>query len=129
MKRILKFAAFTCLLCGVLFYVSAAIVVRPLYRQVSTHNHLLNVGYACSQYVTQEREFPRSVIDLYEGPRTRSVYLLKGDETDRWGHSIEIVPIDGSGTSGFVISYGRDGIAGGEGFDEDTSVRFAGITP
>jgi hypothetical protein len=123
-RRIFRAGLAVVLLCGVGIYAWALLILHPMNRQVSTHNRLLNVSVACSFYMVEEGGSPESVTDLFASPGRRNVYLDPWAAKDGWGHPIQIRAFDASRGHGSVISYGRDGLAGGEGPDADTVVPF-----
>jgi hypothetical protein len=128
-RRIFRAGLAVVLLCGVGIYAWTFLILHPMNRQVSTHNRLLNVSVACSFYMVEEGGSPESVTDLFESPGRRNVYLEPLFAQDGWGHPIQIRAFDASRGHGSVISYGRDGRAGGDGPDADTVVPFAAISP
>lgn len=124
MKRMFIIVAVALLVCVAGLYAWVSFVAQPIRRQLLTQNRLLYVGTACSRYFVDEGESPESLTDLFESPGKKKVYLERRYAWDAWGHPIQIIPFDAALGCGTVISYGRDGLAGGEGFDADVQVRF-----
>jgi len=127
-RRIFTAGMASVILCWAGLNAWAVLILQPVNRQISTHNRLLNVGVACNFYMVQEGDSPESVTDLFQSPVRRNVYLQPWAAKDGWGHPIQIRAFDVSRGHGSVISYGRDGRAGGEGPDADTAVPFAAIS-
>jgi len=89
-------------------------------RQRQTYFALENIAIACDKYRAANGHWPSSLSELQNGPPPYPPEWC----TDGWGRVVFFAPYSESRGYGKVISYGRDGMPGGDGLDYDFEIRF-----
>jgi hypothetical protein len=93
---------------------------RQAIKPYVTWTRLMYLAEGCDKYRAQYGRWPDSLAQLQKGRPE----LVDPWDKDAWGRQIVIVPYDKSTSYGELISYGRDGKAGGVDDDRDLVIRF-----
>lgn len=91
-----------------------------------TYTRLIYVASCCDKYKEQFGSWPTSLAQLGSfrpelGDWAKDAW---GPGNSVWGHFAIVIPYNDALGYGEIISYGRDGIRGGQGDDQDMAVRF-----
>lgn len=116
-------------ICGVLVLLIAGLFVwghlssdreQQEIKPYVTWTRLMYLAEGCDKYRAQYGVWPASLAQLQTGRPE----LVDPWDKDAWGRQVVFVPYDKSTSYGELISYGRDGKAGGAGDDRDLVIRF-----
>jgi hypothetical protein len=121
-KKELKFLIACITVLGVLALCRSFVLRRKVEeaKPYLTYNHLMFVAAACDKYKAKYGVFPSSLMPLHAFRADLNDPWTK----DAWGRDVIAVPYNESSGFGEILSYGRDGKAGGVGKDGDLEVRF-----
>jgi hypothetical protein len=110
---------------GVLLVLALLVHLQLDSAQVRSQAMVRAAGMACDAYLKFYQEPPTSMADLVHN-RSNIILVVwsKAGPVDGWGRPIIFTPFDAARGHGSVMSYGRDGRAGGEGLDADVEARF-----
>ena len=86
---------------------------KPFY----TYYFMVDIAKVCEEYKSYIGDWPRSMSQM-------KYKFGSGPARDAWNNEIIFVPYDEKMGYGELISFGRDGVPGGDGLDRDWVLRF-----